>query len=787
MRVSVRQVEEKLRTFKSTSAPGPSGLTPDVVNWMTKGDEDKLVASALAGYIEKMVGGGLPTASAPYWAGAVLVALLKEGNDVRPIAIGEFYRRLAGKVAMEGAKASAREVFMPYQVSVAVSSGAEAVVRSLRQFMRDHRDATDYYVLEVDVTNAFNCINRDHMLKTVTEMFPSLARFAYWLYGTPSRLIYGKHVILSEQGVQQGDPLGGLFFCCGIHGVVKRTKEEHPDLSICVFFADDGHLAGPLASLGEAFKFLRSEFALINLSINVRKSLLFPTNFLDRDESLTEEADEDYEYDITAVQARPPTAMDLEEVVPFSQVRDHFPPEVKLVDSLIALGVPLGSTGGAKLKLKEKLAKIERFVDKLVQLGDAQIALLLFRECGPFSRMVYLMRSLPRSLLLPTLRSLDALSRGFVERLIGEALTDDHHLQSQIKVPRGGLGHRSLEDHHSAAFVAATTEVAVLVHAIYPRGRSDPDLATHVAEYNTHVPAASAVPSPPLGKLNQKLLSKAIDKAKFEQLRTNLASTAKYPDPTVRRVATIRLHGLQAKHGSDFLLIRNPNPHRFTALSDRETKVALRLRLGLDLTGGQTNCPRPHSPAVALAPSAGHHLLSCHMGEVTANDRHTGVAGAAHHLTTYAGMRTKRETPHLLPDSAAGRRRPADLLIEGAIPTCVDVSVTSSVQNFTLNARYSRAGLAAQAMEKKKIDLCRADCERNGLRFTPLVVETLGGFGKESYALLERIASQLATQNDLPRRVALSIVFGTMSAALQRHNARMVLSRLPFDAPPPAH
>jgi len=31
-----------------------------------------------------------------------------------------------------------------------------------------------------------------------------------------------RHVIESEAGVQQGDPLGPLYFCCGINGLVNE-------------------------------------------------------------------------------------------------------------------------------------------------------------------------------------------------------------------------------------------------------------------------------------------------------------------------------------------------------------------------------------------------------------------------------------------------------------------------------------------------------------------------------------------------------------------------------------
>ena len=50
-----------------------------------------------------------------------------------------------------------------------------------------------------------------------------------WCYGEASMLLYDhEHIIESRAGVQQGDPLGPLYFCCGIMAMVNDIQAMNP-------------------------------------------------------------------------------------------------------------------------------------------------------------------------------------------------------------------------------------------------------------------------------------------------------------------------------------------------------------------------------------------------------------------------------------------------------------------------------------------------------------------------------------------------------------------------------
>jgi hypothetical protein len=65
-------------------------------------------------------------------------------------------------------------------------------------------------LVKLDFTNAFNSIRRDVMLKTVADQLPEIYRFCTLSYGSPTALQFGSHTVWSEEGAQQGDPLGPL-------------------------------------------------------------------------------------------------------------------------------------------------------------------------------------------------------------------------------------------------------------------------------------------------------------------------------------------------------------------------------------------------------------------------------------------------------------------------------------------------------------------------------------------------------------------------------------------------
>jgi len=95
-------------------------------------------------------------------------------------------------------------------------------------------------LVKLDFSNAFSSLRRDCMLEAVAKDLPEIYRFAHASYLCGSVLQFNEHVIISEEGPQQGDPLGPMLFCLTIHPLLLRLKSE-----IRIGFLDDVTLGGP--------------------------------------------------------------------------------------------------------------------------------------------------------------------------------------------------------------------------------------------------------------------------------------------------------------------------------------------------------------------------------------------------------------------------------------------------------------------------------------------------------------------------------------------------------------
>ena len=58
-------------------------------------------------------------------------------------------------------------------------------------------------------------------------------------YFQPSHLYFGSYIILSQEGPQQGDPLGPLLFCCAISPLLSSLQAD-----LTRGYLDDLTLAG---------------------------------------------------------------------------------------------------------------------------------------------------------------------------------------------------------------------------------------------------------------------------------------------------------------------------------------------------------------------------------------------------------------------------------------------------------------------------------------------------------------------------------------------------------------
>ena len=92
------------------------------------------------------------------------------------------------------------------------------------------------------------------------------SKYVHCSYGASSLLAFGDHLLLSEEGVQQGDPLGPLLFCLAILPIVKRLSSP-----LNLWYLDDGTLGGSPSQVLADFELIQSEGVHIGLQVNAGK------------------------------------------------------------------------------------------------------------------------------------------------------------------------------------------------------------------------------------------------------------------------------------------------------------------------------------------------------------------------------------------------------------------------------------------------------------------------------------------------------------------------------------
>jgi hypothetical protein len=247
---STDQVVSALLSFNEGTAPGPSSLKADYLKdansaWNTTRRKKFIVT--LTRVVNLLARGKVPLLVQPYICGATLHAGLKPKGGYCPIAIGEVLSRLTSKCFSFALASESASFLSPLQLGVKVRNGCEAVIHSFSTIMHSTSvPLEDRCILQIDLQNAFNVIDRSLFLEQTCEHFPSLSAWAEYSYCSPSHLFYHGKTILNSVGARQGNSDASLLFALGLQPTVKKIQSEVPSLIANLWIMDDGTVAGPL-------------------------------------------------------------------------------------------------------------------------------------------------------------------------------------------------------------------------------------------------------------------------------------------------------------------------------------------------------------------------------------------------------------------------------------------------------------------------------------------------------------------------------------------------------------
>ncbi len=220
-------------------------------------------------------------------------------------------------------------------------------------------------------------------MKTSHEMFPAMSAWTQWCYGERTMLLYDhEHVIWSESGVQQGDPLGPLYFCCGLNPLVNEIQALNPEYN--KWYMDDGGIIGSVELLKKVWKLLKERGPEFGLILNPEKC---EWSWLDPNRT-----------DLGPLDGVP--------LVPHSEIQ--------------MLGVPLGSDEFVSDYVDKKLlGRLQQTVDRLMDFEDSQAASYLLRVSYSIVRAVHFMRTTPLEQWKEQAAKFDLMIRKAIEGYLG--------------------------------------------------------------------------------------------------------------------------------------------------------------------------------------------------------------------------------------------------------------------------------------------------------------------------------------------------------------------------------
>jgi hypothetical protein len=324
--------------------------------------------------------GGLHAAIQQPLCAANLIPLSKKDGGIRPIAVGDVLRRVAGKVLL-GMPDTKRELecLKPRQFGVGVPFAAEMVGMGIQRLADGHLppDVSEAWVQgQYDVKNAYNTMHRSAFLQGARRQAPTSYNWLAWAYSFPAPLIcQGKIIAYSKTGVHQGDSMAPTAFALGLDEALQTCAEQEAELPWVSWYLDDGTVVGPLDKVAAYTEALVPALAAIGLDINTDKSVVWGPGIMKEGEAR----------DTSPEEVRLGHPIRSFTVVPFGQST-----------GVTVLGVPCDAPGSftqAKNVWAKAVGATTSMLDKLRRLPDGQIRHALLRHCLDACKLNHLMRA----------------------------------------------------------------------------------------------------------------------------------------------------------------------------------------------------------------------------------------------------------------------------------------------------------------------------------------------------------------------------------------------------------
>ena len=732
--ITIDEALTALRSFRTGSSPGAMQIRVEFIREVADADASGGFLANFVAALNVLQRGAAPPCVRASFAGAALSALEKKDGGTRPIAAGESLRRIIGKVLCARVKGKAEAFFAPLQFGVACSHGTERVVHRARRFWEACGDHHDACMVKWDFRNAFNSIARSAILPLVEREFPELSTWTWWTYGEPTNLFYDLDFLESDEGVQQGDPLGPFLFSLALRSLTAEIHAACPNLQLHAWYLDDGVVGGRTEDVLRACDIVAASAGRIGLDLNFAKC----------------------------------------EVIFAKRPRhDPFPADIVLADGTIArpgykriytspnggfdlLGTPIGTDVFVDGYVDRKvLTRCTAAFAAVETLEDPHVAYCLLRSTCGFSKLVHILRTVPPTQARKGARAFDEALRRAARASLRIPLSGAVWDQACLSVARGGLGLRLTSPHRSAAYIASVSECA---HLDGWDAATCGHWAEAVVDYDGRVEPAKRIgtSAAPTAPRSQHELSSAVDDVAFARRVAAVDPQDVFLVAHLQSVGTADA-GLWLDNAPCQTLGMAFTPAAFTAL--------IRWRLGLPVCSEGQLCPFCKS---CKADSRGYHLLTCRWGG-NLGVRHDGVRDVFYSACVAAAWSPAKEV-NIFP---SGQARAADVLARASTRRAFDFAITHGCQpKYVVKTAATGPHAAGEYGVSIKDAKYKEKAAAEGVLFVAMVTDVHGNWSVKALETFLELTRDIAARRASNAGAQLRFLKKRLACAIMRGNAR---------------
>jgi len=648
------------------------------------------------------------------WLSARLLPLLKPNGKIRPIAIGDIFYRLVGRVGARMSKAKAELFLAPTQLGIGVSDGIGIAIHTLEGMTEAAlKEDSDSILVTIDIEAAYNNIHRAKILETLKEDFPELVRLFMWAYADPTELrdSAGNVVCMSRSGVKQGDAGGSFFFGSTFtRKVLQPVVAASEGGATILAIHDDAYLWGTIAVIAEALRLLEQLAQDIGLSFNRQKCKVLRNA---------------KNAHVDGLLNMPGTS-----------------------DGIVALGVPIGAPSFVKRMAGEMFTKHGNVLECIADLPPA-MAVPILAGCVN-GRPTHLLRAIEPELVRPPAVEWDNKMDGALAKIcratMGEGSYDDCVKQVRgLTTSRGGLGIKRLHmlsyDAYLSSFWRACWYVKTNMPQIWESclNRHDdennaPNKITSLLEYFRFPPNQEIV-SPEFYFVDEKsaLRQSALTIVTQDDV---LATLLKDKDFSNARKALLISAG---SHGSASFIYFETQSNRLLYLPTEAYREAIRLRLTLPGIESDPGFRQTCACATGDREDTDLHGFLCNSTSGARKIRHDRIADELARFIKWSNPAAQVEREVWLDGSTKADLR---VTLNGTV-TWVDVSIVAphGVKYIALGSNETSLVAAMHREQAKRKHYARAMQESVGsVTLVPFVLEITGAVGKSARDYLDKMS-----------------------------------------------